>query len=382
MQKLYDELREEVPMLRMTIAPTLGAAWGYSRFGKERFFVIHKEEVKSALSPLPLAALRISKKSLDSLLEMKLNSIGHLLEIPRKELLKRFDREVSMRVNQVLGIEEEVFEAVAFTRPRVFSQAFEIAITDCEALSYVCRELLKKLTESLSIDSIKISALFIEFTFEDASTQRKEITLSVPSSSFSHLWKVIAQQLETLSLRSPVTRIALGASSTKILYPEQAESSFSVKETTPPSAALGELIDTLSNHLGAERVLRMHTKASYLPERALVFKPAGNTLMHPLERGAPVITSERPSMLFYKPKPIRALAALPDSPPAWLKWNEQTFTLVESLGPERITPEWWGADTELTKTRDYFKVQLPNGTWLWIYRDHQSSEWFVHGAWV
>ena len=34
--------------------------------------------------------------------------------------------------------------------------------------------------------------------------------------------------------------------------------------------------------------------------------------------------------------------------------------------------------------RDYFKVQIPSGLWIWIYREINTAskhQWFVHGVW-
>ena len=44
---------------------------------------------------------------------------------------------------------------------------------------------------------------------------------------------------------------------------------------------------------------------------------------------------------------------------------------------ERITTEWWQGP----QTRDYFKVQTAAGQWLWVYRQLETSRWFVHGIW-
>ena len=84
---------------------------------------------------------------------------------------------------------------------------------------------------------------------------------------------------------------------------------------------------------------------------------------------------------------MHAMAALPDSPPSWIKWKGQKFKIEDGLGPERIAPEWWqqkeqerfGAPVE-SCTRDYFKVLLPSGTWVWLFREIETSNWFVHGS--
>ncbi|HQH28341.1 MAG TPA: hypothetical protein PLP17_13165, partial [Oligoflexia bacterium] len=92
--------------------------------------------------------------------------------------------------------------------------------------------------------------------------------------------------------------------------------------------------------------------------------------------------AERPSLLFFRPHPVQAMAAMPDNPPFWLKWKNNTYRIVAGTGPERIAPEWWGKDDSLCAARDYFKVQLSTGTWMWIFREVETSNWFIHGIWT
>jgi protein ImuB len=49
--------------------------------------------------------------------------------------------------------------------------------------------------------------------------------------------------------------------------------------------------------------------------------------------------------------------------------------------------EWWKADAELARTRDYFQVEDEGGERYWIYRDGDgedaatgSQRWFMAGV--
>jgi protein ImuB len=45
-------------------------------------------------------------------------------------------------------------------------------------------------------------------------------------------------------------------------------------------------------------------------------------------------------------------------------------------GPERIESGWWdGRDAG----RDYYVAQDGRGARLWVYCEHASGAWFVHG---
>ena len=48
-------------------------------------------------------------------------------------------------------------------------------------------------------------------------------------------------------------------------------------------------------------------------------------------------------------------------------------------GPERIEGGWW--DTGDVQ-RDYYVVQLSNGSSLWVYQDlGEHGGWYLHGFW-
>jgi protein ImuB len=142
--------------------------------------------------------------------------------------------------------------------------------------------------------------------------------------------------------------------------------------------ALGELLDTLGNRLGPNRVVRAEPVASHLPERATCFRPAIEEGIRPGLFSFP----DRPSLLLERPDPIEVIAMTPDGPPSWFRWRGQEQRITASAGPERLAVEWWKEKTnrDCSSGRDYFKIQDEHGRWLWIYRIR--SRWFVHGLWA
>jgi protein ImuB len=45
-------------------------------------------------------------------------------------------------------------------------------------------------------------------------------------------------------------------------------------------------------------------------------------------------------------------------------------------GPERIESGWWD---EHDVSRDYYTAKNDSGQRLWVFRDHRTRSWFVHG---
>jgi protein ImuB len=90
--------------------------------------------------------------------------------------------------------------------------------------------------------------------------------------------------------------------------------------------------------------------------------------------------AHRPAQLLDRPEAIRVMSLVPDGPPMWLDWRGQSGEVVAASGPERIAFPWW--TPQLRTTRDYFEAEDEFGRRLWIYRDAQSNQWFVHGQWT
>ena len=85
------------------------------------------------------------------------------------------------------------------------------------------------------------------------------------------------------------------------------------------------------------------------------------------------------------PRPIEALAALPDQPPVAFTWRRHRHRVRRAEGPERIHAEWWRGDPEQA-VRDYFRVEDETGRRFWLFRNGNGIDpatgdlaWFLHG---
>lgn len=137
----------------------------------------------------------------------------------------------------------------------------------------------------------------------------------------------------------------------------------------------------------------------------------------------PSITShDRPTVLFDHPELIDVLAVTPESPPSLVTWRAHSYEVLFGCGPERIGEVWWekGSDEATERRSDegkdagpderredgpgdslnrqsslvnrsiplillqrsYYRVQLEDGRFLWVFRQLVSGRWFVHGEWV
>jgi protein ImuB len=91
----------------------------------------------------------------------------------------------------------------------------------------------------------------------------------------------------------------------------------------------------------------------------------------------------RPLRLLPRPEPIETIASVPDGPPLRFRWRRVLHEIAAIEGPERIAPEWWKTEVELT--RDYFRAEDIEGQRFWLFREglyeteSPAPRWFMHG---
>jgi protein ImuB len=154
-----------------------------------------------------------------------------------------------------------------------------------------------------------------------------------------------------------------------------------LKQTGDGLADLAPLMDTLRTRLGGHRLWRPVAVESDVPERSV----SRRAPLSP-EPGQWPACLPRPVRLIEPPAPVRAMAGLPDHPPAWFVWRRHRHVVRRADGPERIAGEWWKRPGELTALRDYFRVEDEEGRRFWLFRRGDGSDlgtgdldWFLHG---
>ncbi len=409
-QQIQEALSRAKISSRIAIAPTLGAAWALSRYGKREVYFspqgdtgLHRggesistlcnpvspcgaNSLQETLSPLPIQALRLPTLLEEALFEVNVQKISDLLDIEPSTLLSRFGPLPIKRLNQALGVEEETFEAVKPLPPPKMEAVFLNPLTKLEQVQKASAILLTKLLKELQEQNKKIASLLLELRCVHAPTILRPILLGTPSSEGKHLLGFLRNTLDSLFRKTfdsetPVEGLALTVTATEdIVSTHTSHLAENDTQSSNSPRQVGELVDSLVSRLGSNHVLQMECRESYRPENAVSYKEARQTLKSP-SPAAPILSADRPSYIFDTPQRVRAMALLPDGPPFRLRFDDAELSIRSAHGPERISPEWWNTKDKSQSTRDYFKVQLDSGMWLWIYREIETSLWFLHGLW-
>lgn len=367
---------------RVAVAPTVGLAWGLARFGDEG---VHDDT--GTLAGLPVAALWIDAEIVEALAELGVDRVGQLLDIPRHEIARRFGDDVLLRLDQMQGDAVEPMTWLPFIEvPRVACR-FTGPATQYEAIEQTTRDLVDSLCDELARLESATRRVVLEIERLDGDLRpafdTMPVTFSHPTRDARHLWAVLRPVVESLDMGRGVDALALKATGTTRLPHGQSRLD-GERDASRDEQDLGRLIDLLQGRLGRENVFRLEPTPSHVPEAAFRYVPADEQIRTTSPDGTH--TGDRPTVLLDPPEPAEVSLMNPEGPLVSLRWRSRSLGVLTTVGPERIGRRWWKASPsdKTLDVRDYYKLQLEDGLWVWVYRllsDTRRGRWFVHGIW-
>ena len=359
---------------RTAMAGTPGAAWAWSRYGSHNP-VLEQGAEKTALDPLPLAALRLPAATVQSLRHVGLRTIGDLRRIPRATIPMRFGAEVLRRLDQATGFAPEAITPILPPSAKRRCLNFAEPIATPEDLRRTIDILTQQLCGDLDAAHEGARKLDLVFGRTDGVAQVIRLNTARPSRDTKHLAKLLSEKLPTVDPGFGIESAALTAWHVEPLLAVQMETTGGATSTPRD---VGELIDRLANRLGVRNVFKIAPITSNIPERAAIpADPMAAT------SGAWLRHLPRPTRLFAPPEPVNVIALLPDYPPAKFRWRDEMHTVRVADGPERIFGEWWQAPREVGEVRDYFRVENDRGERYWLFRTVRPGDetrWYMHGV--
>jgi protein ImuB len=360
---------------RAALAGTIGCAWGLARHARGPLVCVADGDEERALAGLPIDALRLAPDVLDALLELGVERVGQLLDLPRDELPARFGPQLVARIDQALGRADEPRAGLQECRAPRVSRVFEGPVADRRAIELSTRELLAELCDELALRAAGTRRVDVELVPSDAAAVHLVLATSRLRRDAEGLWELLAPRLEGLRVGSTgIERITLWAPRTARLRPRQRATW--TEDGDGLERPLAELLDALDGRLGAQSTRRAWGRESHLPERAFTTLPF-------LERAgerARIAPAERPTQLLAAPEPAR-VAVTRAGLPRELRWRGRAYAVVHSEGPERLSRPWWEVEREAPGARDYHRVACADGSCLWVFREVGTRAWFVHGEW-
>ncbi len=383
---------------RLAIADTLGAAWAIARFasrGEESpsrcrlavlaaKIVVPPGETRTALAPLPVAALRLDPSIVEGLHRVGLRRVGEVVAMPRDALARRFGETVARRLDQALGELPEPLSPLGEVPSRRVRLSLPEPISDPADLARAAERLTLDLVSRLAHEGMGARRLDLGFHRVDGRVEHIRIGTARPSRDPTHLAKLLVGKLDTVDPGLGIEDVILAAFAVEKLPPEQID----MTGAAGASGNTAPLFDRLGARLGLDAIARLEPRESHLPERASVAVPIG---AKPDKQASTSQKPPRPVRLFAPPEPVEAFWVLPDDPPFRFTWRHRTHRVAQADGPERIAEEWWRPDGQLVDAngsrdaiRDYYRVEDASGRRFWLFRAGLPGDppprWFVHGV--
>ena len=359
---------------KAAVADAPGAAWAVARFGAGG--VMPTGRTVDAVAPLSIRALRIAADTLSALHRLGIERIGQLAAMPRAPLVRRFGRDVALRLDQAMG---HAFEPITPLIPKetpAAALAFAEPIGRLEDLRRVVLRLAHDLCRQLERRGEGVRRLDLLCQRVDQKSVCLRVGTARANRDAAHLAKLFDERLQTIDPGFGIEEIVLVASKVEPLSEIQTQAR-GLGDEAAGEADMGQLVDRLGARIGMRKVYRLAPVQSLVPERMARRIPA---LAPPTGSVWPE-NLPRPTRLLDPPEPVVATALLPDHPPAFFVWRKVKHRVAKADGPERITPEWWNGDRG-SAPRDYYRVETEQGGRFWIFRDAPAQEgghWWLHG---
>ena len=384
--------------VRLAIAPSYGAAWACARFAESTVTRLGDDDLLPALASLPVAALRLEPEVVTDLATVGVDRVDQLLALPRSQLVERFGETLPQRIDEALGRRVEAIEPVRMTPPPRVERVFDGPVKQTEAIEWTVRELVAQLSQRLQRMETGVRELKLRLDRVDVEPVVEMLRLGHPSRDAKHLWTLLRPRVERVNLGDGVEGVSLTAVSVGRLAQAQGALNPSQETVAFDASEAGRLVDLLTGRLGGARVLRPEPVDTHVPEKTWRWRPAVGeghkaASKSPLppprgeslgERGAHATGwgEGRPPVLLESAKAIEVTLMRPDGPVLMLHRGESQRVLT-TIGPERIALRWWRSThpQQAVPERDYYKLQLDDGRWVWAFRESGTGRWFLQGMW-
>lgn len=352
--RLRQQLRDACLAAGLTptiaIAPTAAAAELLAGLGLEAQ-IAEPAQLRSALGPLPIAALALDGKTLTRLGNAGIRRLVDLWRLPRDGLARRYGTGLLQRLDSLLGLQPTALNA--FHSPAAFAARRELPIdlTRLEHFFPAVAQLVESWADFLRQRDAVALAVTLDLHHHRRPSTRLELSFRHGNRDAGHCLALLREKLERSPLPAPVLGVELLCSEIVPFQPA-ISSLFAEEPATATDSVWQATLDQVQNRLGHHALQRFAVAADHRPERAQCEQVTQDSKTQ-------TVSAARPLWLLPMPEPLSA----------------DSFTLLSPA--ERIESGWW--DNQALR-RDYFIGQDRLGRKLWLFRELSGNRgWYLHG---
>jgi len=351
--KLRNELARRHRDFRFCVAPTATAALWLARAATDD--VLQWRQLAGSLAALPLTVTRWPSEVQALLRDLGLRTIGDCARLPRDGFARRVGRSYLLELDRAFG--RSVDLRAGFKTPRAWSSLAELGEESVDSAIFIeaVEQLLDELCAELRRRQAEIASLELVFEHLHRPPTVEKFDLREPTHDRDRLLHLIEDRLERSAL--PVPAVALRMQS-GVFRPLERKAT-DLFETKPHDECAQALLERLQERFGASAVYGLRAVPEHRPERAWTKSPesGGRATQGAVARLS--AQEARPLWLLQKPEAIG---------------ERKSLKLIS--GPERIESGWWD---EQDVARDYYTAQNGHGQKLWVFLDHRTRSWYLHG---
>jgi protein ImuB len=387
------------------------------------------EDDESALSRLgnySIEALRLDQATVTKLHRLGIRKISSLTELPRSGMASRLGERILERMDQALFDRSEPIVGLHAAPELLIEESLEHPTPCRETIDAILANQVETLTSRLSSMGHGAIRLVCRITLERNSIPVEtqafinegnaeaniptqvvhvfQVGLYQPSHEPEHLLWLLRGQLDSQANESSqphalrdgwVHSLSLQATVTAPIHWQQCE--LFDRHKVLHRDAIAKLIDHLSARMGRSAIVSPQVHRDPQPELAFGWRPltgwrndgklqetkrklAKAPKRNFAEERSIIPSSQdcwrRPMRLHTPPRPLQVQQLDPNGAPLEFLIQGVRVQVANATGPERIDSGWWQGKTQ---QRDYFRLELANGAWIWVYHDRRDRTWFLHG---
>ena len=377
-------------------APTSTGARLLARAGMNST-VTEIARLEPMLAGLPLILLDQPEETTHMLAVMGVHTIGECRALPRDGLARRFGQslvdELDRALDQLPDPRKPYLPPTRYTARLVLPAP----VYETEPLLFATKRLIMELAGFLRMKQAGITKLKLTLHHEDSKPTIVKLGFAVPSRDPQRILTLLRERLSGLELHGfklpdRVEAITLVSEETR---PLGSRNLSLFPEDRLPEEQRWLIIEHLRARLGVDAVYSIASHPDHRPELSWRVCEPGRNDLEGREAASPrrsSSTAAPPDSLSTAAPPCSSSTAAPPrssstAPPLWLLETPRRLQILDDApaldgpltlltGPERIESGWWdGNDVG----RDYFIAEDTSGTRCWIFREHNSTSWYLQG---
>lgn len=372
---------------------------------------------------LPIESLRLDLVTTTKLHRLGIRGVSQLCALPRTSLPSRFGSSLLDRIDCLISGKNETIRSLNPSPELCIEKNFEYATPNRVDVEGTIREQLLYLTRQLKLleqgalrvvcrVALERNALDLQ-SAEHSGTHSNgvyagplgmasvlQIGLYQPSYDHEHLEWLLQMQLDSPAFQIGDVFWAKGVTTQVTMAAPMTwqQPSLFESDSIKHRESIAKLVDQLSVRLGREQVVAPVVYQNPAPEWTYAWVPmtglrrtgeeqeTKRKLRRPPKRDYQSESTtvgpssqqvwRRPTRLLAVPAPLTVTECDERQLPSIIRYPIANSQVRNLQGPERIETGWWyGA----MQQRDYYRIQLDNGAWIWCYWDYRQKTWYLHG---